>query len=57
MKTKKQFDCVEMKHRAQQKIRKDLEGATHAEEIAYFRRGGEELERRIQEAKAKLRKA
>jgi hypothetical protein len=41
MKTKiktKTFDCVEMKHQAQQRIRKELANLTRAEELAYWQR-------------------
>jgi hypothetical protein len=53
MKTKKDFDCVEMKRHAQERIRKDLEGKSRAEEIEYFRQGAEEFERRIKAAKSR----
>lgn len=53
MKTKKKFDCVAMKHAAQRIIREELKGKSREEEIAYFRAGAEEFERRIREAKRK----
>ncbi len=33
----KTFDCVEMKHQAQERIRRELAGATEEEELAYWR--------------------
>jgi len=39
MKTKEAIDCVAMKHRAQKRIRAELEGKSREEEIAYFRVG------------------
>ena len=39
----KTFDCVEMKHRAQERIRRELAGATKEEELAYWRRIEEEF--------------
>ena len=47
---KKQFDCVEMKHRAQERIRRELANATPEEEQAYWQRIVEE-DRRRREAK------
>ena len=52
MKTKKKFDCVEMKHRAQKRLREELAGRSRQEEIAFFRKGAEDVERRIASAKA-----
>jgi hypothetical protein len=51
MKPKKDFDCVEMKNRAQEAVREELRGKTQEEEIAYFRAIGAELEKRIEAAK------
>lgn len=42
MKTKR-FDCVAMKHQAQERIRRELAGATREEELAYWRRIEEEF--------------
>ena len=50
MKTKKKFDCVAMKHRAQKQIREELAGKSREEEIAYFREGAAEFERRLRKA-------
>ena len=39
MKTKtKTFDCVQMKHQAQERIRKELANLSRAEELAYWQR-------------------
>lgn len=51
MKTKT-FDCVRMKRAAQEKIRAAVSGLSREEEIAFFRAGADEFERRIQAAKA-----
>lgn len=51
VKSKKTFDCVAMKHRAQKRIRAELEGQSREEEIAYFRDGAEEFQQRIEAAK------
>jgi hypothetical protein len=56
MRTKKNFDCVEMKRRAQARIREALRGRTRAEEIEFFRRGAEEFQRRLDAARAKARR-
>ena len=36
MKKAKEFDCVEMKHRAAARIQKDLKGKSVEERIAYW---------------------
>ncbi len=41
MKTKT-FDCVEMKHQAQERIRAETEGMTREEELAYWRQSAAE---------------
>ena len=51
-KQRKAFDCVEMKHQAQEQIRKDLEGKTLEEQIEYWRKGTQALLKR----QAQLRK-
>jgi hypothetical protein len=51
--TKKEFDCVEMKRRAQEVIRERLAGMTREQQLAYWReRDAElvELQRRLREA-------
>jgi len=53
MKTKT-FDCVEMKHRGAEQIRKEIESMTLEQELEYWRRQTEEL-RREQEAVKKGR--
>ena len=50
MKTKT-FDCVEMKHRAQEKMRAELKGCSREEEIAFFRQGAEEFKKHVESAK------
>ena len=57
MKSKKtkNFDCIAMKRKAQEAIRAQVRGMTPAEEVALFREGAEEFERRI--AAAKQRRA
>jgi hypothetical protein len=52
--TRKKFDCVQMKWAAQEKIRECLRGMSIAEEIAYFRQGAEEFERKISSARKKV---
>lgn len=42
-KQRKPFDCVEMKHQAQERIRKELEGKSPEEQSAYLRRRREAL--------------
>jgi len=42
MKTKT-FDCVEMKHQAQERTRKELEGKSPEEQAAYLRKSAETL--------------
>ena len=44
MKTKT-FDCVEMKRRGSEMVRKRLEGKTREEQLQYWRKGTEELRR------------
>jgi len=51
---KKDFDCVAMKRRAQQKIRAHVAGKTRREEIAFFREGSDEFERRLADARKSL---
>jgi len=53
MKTKT-FDCIQMKRAAQEKIRAAVSGQTRQEEIAFFRAGAEEFQRRIDAAKKPL---
>lgn len=37
----KRFDCVEMKHNAAERIRKELEGMSKEERLAYWREEAE----------------
>jgi hypothetical protein len=41
MKTKS-FDCVQMKHEAQERIRKELENLTREQELEYWQKIAEE---------------
>lgn len=45
MKTKKKFDCVEMKHKAGERIYQDLKGKTVEEQVEYWRN----IERKYEE--------
>lgn len=57
MRTKrKTFDCVAMKHAAQDKIRQKVMDMTRDEEIAFFRSGADEFQRRLRAAKRSSRK-
>ncbi len=47
---KKDFDCVDMKRRAQAAIRAQVAGKSRKDEIAFFREGADEFERRIDAA-------
>ena len=40
------FDCVEMKHRGAELVRRAIESASHEEELKYWREGTEELRKR-----------
>ena len=53
MKTKKTktFDCIAMKREAQEAIRAQVRGMTIEEEVAFFRSGADEFQRRIDDAK------
>ncbi len=52
----KDFDCVEMKRRAQERILRETAGMTPAQELAYWR-AQEERFRRVAESKPPARKA
>ncbi len=46
MKTpRKKFDCVEMMHKGAEKVRRETEGMSREQELAYWQRGTEELKR------------
>ena len=52
------FDCVEMKHRAQEAIARELEGMTEAEKLEYWRIRTDELRKSVEKAREeKARKA
>jgi hypothetical protein len=53
---KKTFDCVEMKHQAQERIRRELAGASQEEELAYWRQIEEEFLARREARSADLRR-
>ena len=57
MKSKKTktFDCIAMKRKAQEAIRAQVRGMTPGEEVAFFREGAEEFQRRIDAVKQQLR--
>ncbi len=48
----KVFDCVEMKRQGSARIMEELRGMTVEEQLAYWRRAADELERRRVEAHA-----
>ena len=43
MKKTKDFDCVEMMHQGQAKVKKRLEGKTQEEVLAYYQRRAQEV--------------
>lgn len=45
------FDCVEMKHRAQEAIARELEGMTEEEQLEYWRKRTEELRESVEKAR------
>lgn len=45
-KTKKDFDCVEMKHAAGLRIHEELKGKTRKEQLAYWERKNEEARKK-----------
>jgi hypothetical protein len=49
--TTKTFDCVEMKRRCQEQMRQKMQAASRDDELAWFRRVGENLSADIQRAK------
>jgi hypothetical protein len=61
MKKTTKFDCVEMKRRAQRRIRERLKGATREQEITFYRSGaaqfGQELERARSDSSRKRRQS
>jgi hypothetical protein len=53
IKKKKTFNCVAMKRETQEAIRARVHGMTREEEVAFFREGHEEFDKRVQAAKKK----
>ena len=47
----KTFDCIAMKRESQKAIRAKVQGMTREEEVAFFREGSEEFDRRLEAAK------
>ena len=47
----KTFDCVAMKHRAQEIIQKQLSSLTTEEKLRFWQKRGENLKRLIEQAK------
>ena len=47
----KTFDCIAMKREAQKAIRARVRGMTWEEEIAFFREGREEFDKKVDAAK------
>ena len=45
-KTKKDFDCVEMKHAAGLRLHEELKGTTRKEQLAYWERKNEEARKK-----------
>lgn len=39
----KKFDCVEMKRKGAARVRRETEGMTKAEQLAYWKKGTEDL--------------
>ena len=56
-KRRKSFDCVAMKHEAQERIRKELEGKSPEEQREYWRKKTQELRALQQQARLKQRHA
>lgn len=50
---KKTFDCVDMKHRAAEKLQAKLAGMTLDEQVAYWEERGAELRRRKEQSLAR----
>ncbi len=52
MKTKT-FDCVEMKRRGAELVRKQLEGKSRAQQLEYWQKGTDELKKLQKQKKGK----
>jgi hypothetical protein len=48
-KTKKDFDCVEMKHAGARRIQDELRDKSHEERMQYWRQTSDEIRRRYPE--------
>ena len=51
MKTKKAFDCVEMKRKGSERVYQIIKDMTLEEELEYWRKGTERLKKEIEERK------
>lgn len=51
----KSFDCVEMKHKAAEKIYEKMKKMSREEQIAYWKERSEEFIKRHKEAREKLK--
>ena len=51
------FDCVEMMHQGAESVRRQIEGMTMEEELAYWRRQTDALRELKREGEEKIRKA
>lgn len=54
---KKTFDCVEMMHKGAERVRRQVEGLSIEEELAYWRQQTEALRQMKRESEDKVRKA
>jgi hypothetical protein len=52
MKTGKSFDCVEMKHRAAERVHKELKGKSVEQRVAYWQNEKRAMEKRLGRSKA-----
>ena len=50
MSEKKQFDCVEMMHRAASRVRCELKGRSASERLSYWRKGKRAMAKRLDRA-------
>ena len=54
---KKSFDCVEMKHRAQDRIYEETKGLTHDQLVAYWEERNRKAREIYESLRAKLKTA
>ena len=54
---KKKFDCVEMMHQGAEQVRRQVEGMTMEEELAYWKQQTEALRQLKHDVEKKERKA